>query len=250
MGKLRFALQLYTVRDHLDKNVPETLHDVKAAGYDFVELGGTPPNTTPQEFKSMLNDAGLKPISTHIGYQQATQDVSEGIELAQFYQVKYVVVGGIDPKLTPDKAGWAACGRALSEGGGRLVDAGIHLCYHNHAHEFQRIEGEFPFDVLLGAADPANLSGQIDTFWVQYANIDPVTVIEKYSGRCPLLHVKDMADARSRAFAEVGRGIMDWNAIFRAAVAAGTKWYIVEQDTCARDSIDSVRISAAFMSEQ
>jgi sugar phosphate isomerase/epimerase len=246
MGKPRFALQLYTVRDHLDQDVPGTLDKVKDIGYNYVEVGGTH-GLSNAEFKKLLDAAGLKPISTHVGYDQAAADTASVVETARIFGVEYVVVGGIDRRLTPDRQGWIACGKALDAGGARLREAGIHLCYHNHAHEFQAIGSEYPFDLLFGAADPRNLAAQIDTFWVRYADLNPVTVINKYAGRCPLLHVKDMADTKSRAFAEVGTGILDWPGIFAAAEAAGTQWYIVEQDTCPTDSMASAAISAQFM---
>ena len=249
MGRLRYALQLYTVRDHLDEDVAGTLKEVKKMGYDSVEAGGTH-GLGHEAFRKLLNQTGLKPISVHVGYDDVTGDTPSVIEVAKIYDVKYVVIGGIDGKLTPDKQGWINCGKALDAGGARLCVAGIQLCYHNHAHEFQPIGGEFPYDILLGAARPENLAAQIDTFWVRYAGLDPVALINKYAGRCPLLHVKDMKDTKSRAFAEVGSGILDWPSIFAAGAAAGTQWYIVEQDTCPRDSLTSAGISAQFMMHQ
>jgi sugar phosphate isomerase/epimerase len=56
-----------------------------------------------------------------------------------------------------------------------------------------------------------------------------------------------MLDSQSRAFAEMGRGILEWPGVFEAAAEAGTQWYVVEQDTCSGDSLDSAAISARFM---
>ncbi len=249
MGGLKFALQLYTVRDHLDKDVPGTLAKVKKIGYHYVEGSGTH-GLTHEAFQKHLEKAGLKACSIHVGYDDVTRDVSKVIELAALYRVKYVAIGGIDSKLTPDRKGWTSCGEALDAGGAALRAAGIQLCYHNHAHEFQPIDGEYPLDLLLGAARPENLAAQIDVFWVRYAGLDPVAIINRWSGRCPLIHVKDMASAKSRAFAEVGLGILHWPEIFAAAIQAGVAWYIVEQDVCPRDSLESAAESAEFMAKQ
>jgi sugar phosphate isomerase/epimerase len=67
--------------------------------------------------------------------------------------------------------------------------------------------------------------------------------IRRYSGRCPLIHLKDMAADEKRSFAEVGEGTMDWPAIFAASEAGGARWYIVEQDTCQRPPLESVTLS-------
>jgi len=249
MGTLKFALQLYTVRDHLDKDVPGTLAKVKAMGYDWVEGAGTH-GLTHEAFLKHLEQAGLRMCSMHVGYDDVTKDVPKVVGWARLYNVKYVVISGIDRRLTPDREGWIACGKALDAAGAALGRSGIQLCYHNHAHEFERFGNEYAYDLLFGAARRENLAAQIDTFWVRYAGLDPVTVINRYSGRCPLLHVKDMSDADSRAFAEMGSGILPWREIFAAAAQAGTEWYIVEQDTCPGDSLESAETSAKFMIRQ
>jgi len=246
MGNLHYALQLYTVRDYLEKDVAAALQKVRESGYTHVEVAGTH-GLTAAEFKKWLDAAHLKAMSVHTGYEDVVNNTPAVVELANTLGVKYVAIGGIDRALTPDKEGWQACGRALDAGGARLREAGIILNYHNHAHEFDRIGGEYPFDILMGSASPENLAAQIDTFWVRYAGLNPAGLIARYAGRCPLLHVKDMLDIKSRAFTEMGNGILDWREIFAAAATAGTKWYIVEQDVCPRDSMASAAISAQFM---
>ena len=248
MGRLPFALQLYTVRDHLEKDLAGTLKKVKEAGYGFIEMGGTY-GLANAAFKKLLDDSGLRAISLHTGYDEVTKNPAAVIDLTRVFGTRYAVIGGIDGRLTPDKQGWLACGEALDEAGAKLRAAGVQLCYHNHAHEFDMIDGECKLDILMSAAEPENLAAQIDTFWVQYAGLDPVRLIDKYRGRCPLLHVKDMKDGTSKAFAEMGRGILEWREIFPAAIVAETKWYIVEQDICEGDSLESAAISAAFMAQ-
>jgi len=246
MGKLHYALQLYTVRDHLDKDVAGSLQRVREIGYNHVEVAGTN-GLSAVEFKKLLDNARLRPISAHTGYDDVVNRTPEVVEMAHALGVKYVAIGGIDRNLTPDKAGWQACGRALDAAGARLREAGIVLNYHNHAHEFERIGDEYPLDILMAAASPENLAAQIDTFWLRYAGLNPVGLITRYAGRCPLLHVKDMLDVKSRAFTEMGNGIIDWREVFEAALSAGTKWFIVEQDVCRNDSMASAATSAQFM---
>ena len=103
---------------------------------------------------------------------------------------------------------------------------------------------------LFGDSDDVDLDKaalELDSYWVQYGGADPVEKLNQYKGRCPLLHVKDMSADASRTFTEVGRGIMDWGAILPAAAKAGVHWFIVEQDTCPGDSLESARISADYM---
>jgi sugar phosphate isomerase/epimerase len=87
------------------------------------------------------------------------------------------------------------------------------------------------------------VKAEIDTYWVQRGGADPAAYIRQYAGRCPLIHLKDMAADEKGSFAEVGEGTMDWPAIFTASEAGGARWYIVEQDVCQRPPLDSVAIS-------
>ena len=248
MGRRPYALQLYTVRDHLAQDVAGTLRQVREMGYEHVEIAGTH-GLSNGAFKGALDAAGLNAVSAHMGYEEITGDPRAIVEAAKALHVAHVVVPCIDAAHTADKEGWLHCAQAMDAAGARLREAGITLSYHNHAHEFETFDGEYALDIVMGASQPEHLAVEIDTFWVHYAGLGPTRVIEKYRGRCPLLHVKDMADAKSKAFAEMGRGILDWPAIFEAAAHAGVAWYIVEQDACARDSLESAAISAAFMAQ-
>ncbi len=121
------------------------------------------------------------------------------------------------------------------------------LCYHHHGHEFDRVDGEYIFDVIMDHSDPDHLAAEIDTYWAQYGGVDPVALIERYAGRCPLLHIKDMADDAPRSFAEVGRGVLDWNAILEAARKVSVKWCVVEQDESKHGSLESALMSAEYL---
>ncbi len=240
-----FALQLYTVRDHLEKDFLQTLKRVKAAGYDFVETAGFEGHT-PAEARALMQSAGLTPISAHAGYEDTIERPGAVIELAGALGVAYVATGAFfqDGGTRED---WVNAGKVLDAAGAELRQAGIQLCYHNHAHEFVKFEGEYAYDLMMAETDPANLQAQIDTYWVKDAGLDPVAVINQYAGRCPLLHIKDMTSGTPHTFAEVGNGIIDWPPIFEAGKKAGTKWFIVEQDACSADSLESARLSAEYM---
>jgi sugar phosphate isomerase/epimerase len=242
MGSIPFALQLYTVRDHLEKDFPGTLKRVKEIGYDYVETAGFGPYS-PGDCRKALEDAGLTPISCHIGCNEVCEEPESVVDTMQSLGVKHAAISA----SAEDKAGWAEIAKGLDAGGAVIREAALTLCYHNHAHEFEKIDGQYVLDFLYENTDPSHLAAQIDTYWVKYGGEDPVAVIRKYAGRCPLLHIKDMVADESRTFAEVGQGIIEWTPVFAAGAEAGAEWYIVEQDTCASDSIESARISADFM---
>ena len=131
----------------------------------------------------------------------------------------------------------------LDRAGEVLHRAGKTLAYHNHQHEFRKLDGRVILDLIYEKTDPRFLQGEVDTYWVQYGGGDPVATCKKLAGRLPIIHLKDYAvDADSRpTFAPIGAGNLNFAAITQAAEASGCEWFVVEQDTCAGSPFDSVR---------
>lgn len=249
MSAYPFALQLYTVRDHMEADPAGTLKQVKAAGFDHVELAGTAGRTI-EEFKALLDDAALQASSAHYGLDAITLHTAQVISECECLSHRHVVMPYANFHTAEE---WREMARKLDAAGAQLRDAGIRLSYHNHGHELGCIDGHVILDLILETAQPENLAAQLDTFWVKYAGADPVAYIQKYAGRCPLIHIKDMDPSSKKdkpIFADLGTGTMDWPPIFAAAKAAGAEWYIVEEDACPHDSLESARAGAAFMLQQ
>ena len=242
MSQIPVALQLYTVRDVLAEDYVGTVEQVAKMGYVGVEIGGTGP-MSPSELRAFVDDLGLKVAGNHVGIDALEGDLAPVIDANLALGNPWVVCPWMPEDRRADAAGWRRAAAVMSEAGARLKEAGLQLCYHNHSFEFQRFDGETGFDIFYSAADPESVQAEIDTFWVQHGGEDPVATIRRFAGRCPLLHLKDMADDEQRSFTEVGNGILDFPGIFAAAVEAGVKWYIVEQDICQRPSLESARIS-------
>jgi sugar phosphate isomerase/epimerase len=102
---------------------------------------------------------------------------------------------------------------------------------------------------LLDESDPASVQLEADTYWLKFGGEDPAAYIRSKAGRVPLIHLKDMTSTQPPTFAEVGTGILDWQGIFAAAMAAGTQYYIVEQDTCPGDPFESLKLSFENLGE-
>ena len=246
MSSIPFALQLYTVRDHLEKDTPGTLRRVKEIGYDHVELAGIG-MYGPHEYNQMLADTGLQAISGHFPYDDVVTNSAAVIEAVQALGLRYAVVPWLGGDLCSDKDAWVACAQAMDEAGARFRASDITLCYHNHAHEFQRLDGQYILDLILETATAQNLAAELDSYWIKFGGADPAAYISQYTGRVPLLHLKDMTGGDNCTFAEMGRGIMEWAPILEAAAKAGVEWYIVEQDECGGDSLECARVSAEFV---
>ena len=127
--------------------------------------------------------------------------------------------------------------------------------YHNHSFEFVKMaNGESAFDILIKELDPETTSFCLDTYWVQHGGGDVCAWIEKLKGRIDILHLKDMQrlphfkdKVGYQFYTEIGQGNMDWERILETADRCGVKYYIVEQDTCPGDPMDSMKISADYL---
>jgi sugar phosphate isomerase/epimerase len=155
--------------------------------------------------------------------------------------------------------------RSAEEAAGRLRDHGIDLYYHNHHIEFARFDGRYMLDIIADTAPTMGL--ELDVHWIHRGGLDPVAVLEKYSGRVRLVHLKDyrIGQLPSSAmeflaagdfagfmtsftgvvqFAEVGQGTLDWPRIIEQATASGAQYLLVEQDdTYGRDPFESLAMS-------
>ncbi len=249
MASFPFALQLYSVRDYLEKDVAAALRQVKGVGYDYVELAGLY-DRTAAEFKVLLDEAGLTAVSMHVGYDEVFADVEAAIENAKTLQLNFIVVPWMGGEEFPDKATWLDAIEKMDAAGARIREAGLQLCYHNHEHEFETLDGDVIFDLIYGRTAPENLAAELDTCWTTVGGADTPALIRKFGKRAPLLHIKDYVPGKDPIFTEVGSGCMDIAAVLQAGKEIGAQWYIVEQDESEGDSMESVKISAGFMARQ
>lgn len=242
MARMKIGVQLYTVRDQLAADFAGTLRKVRDVGYTHVELAGMG-EYGAAELRKILDDLGLTVSSTHYPIERLEGDVNAAINDAKVLGAEYLVC----PYLPEDRRGseddWRRAAETLNLAGEACHAQGVPLCYHNHSFEFVRVGDRYALDLLFDETDPNCLQAELDTYWVRHGGEDPAAYIRRYAGRCPILHLKDMADDAERAFAEVGTGTLDFAGIFAAAEEAGCRWGIVEQDVCPGDPIESIRTS-------
>jgi len=246
MSDWPLALQLWTVRNELARDAPATFRELHELGYRYVEVAAMD-GTSAEEIVSMLGDVGLAAMGAHIPLPTITGDTDTAIAFAKTLGVSYAAVPWIGPDDCVGRDAWVAAASAMNAAGQAFRAEGITLCYHHHGHEFDRVDGDYIFDVIMDNSPPENLSAEIDTYWAQFGGVDPVELMRRYAGRCPLLHIKDMANDEQRSFAEVGHGVLDWDAIFNAAKEVGVKWCVVEQDESTRGALESARLSAEYL---
>ena len=243
MTQIPVGLQLYTVRDDADKDLIGTLKALSGMGYVNVELAGLY-GKTAAEAHTLFADAGLKPVSAHVGLNLLQgENVAKTIEDYLTLGVYTVVVPFIGDDVRQGGAGYPALAKTLNETAETLGRFGVKLGYHNHDFEFnEQSNGKPGIEVLIEETDSQLVSFELDTYWALKAGFDPVAFLNKYPSRFSLLHIKDM-DPADKFFAEVETGLLPLDGIIEAAPAAGAQYLFVEQDVTRRPALESVKIS-------
>lgn len=247
----KIGLELYTVREALDKDFEGTIARVAKVGYKEVELAQffahLPEfNPSPKRAREILNANGLIAPSTHIPYSALSADnLPKVIEASKVLGHSYIVNPSIDRDVLKQPDGWKRAAEAFNRAGAETHKAGIKLAYHNHVEEFKPLpDGKLPYDVLLAETDPKLVAMEMDLGWAHHAGQDPIAYFKKYPGRFPLVHVKDFD--QSGNMTDVGKGAIDWKAIFAKSDLAGIKHYFVEYDD-PKDPFASIQTSYDYL---
>ena len=236
-GSAALGLQLYTVRDLMAEDVSATLAMVAGVGYREVEFAGYF-DIAPEDMRRRLDDAGLTAPAAHIGYGEFLADVNAVIDHAAAVGHDFVVV----PSVPDNQRGTLEDYRRHADNFNRWSeacrDAGLRFGYHNHDFEFEEIDGEIPYDVLLSRTDASRVEMELDLAWARAGNADPLAYFEAWPGRFPLCHIKDLDAAGNEA--DIGSGGVAFEKIFAAAKQAGLQHGFVERDhpADARQSVE------------
>ena len=248
----RIGVQLYSVRDRLEKDFTGTLEGVAKIGFKEVEFAGYF-NHSPADVRSLIDRLGLRSPSSHVPFDDISKDIPGQIKSAKTIGHEYLTVPALfQPlmgKVAPDF--WARTAVDFNRVGKALKEEGLGFAYHNHSLEFEKLpDGRTGYEVLLAETDPAYVNFELDLLWATVAGQDPVAMFQKNPGRFVMWHVKDVkglgaartamttgeATAIQRlqkvggSLAAVGTGDVDFRRIFAAASKAGMRHFFVEND--------------------
>lgn len=261
---LPIGIQLYTVGADLRTDAPGTVKQIAQIGYKEVETAGFGSLKTAAEFRKLLDDNGLKCPSAHLQFnldnlQKTFEDANA---LGCQYAVSSVPRSMIMPPRPPGPpavAGGPAAGRTtampsmmapmtpdefkrlsetLNKVGAAAKAAGLTYASHNHTMEFSMVDGKPGYDYMIEHTDPALVKFEIDCGWMTVAGYNPVDYVNRYPGRIKMLHIKDFLPFTKGPDAvpgkvqgsEIGKGVVDYKAIFKGMQGKGIEHIFVEQE--------------------
>ena len=267
-----WGVQLYTLRNVLPTKPAESLKALSAMGYREVEM-----LRAGLELMPLAKEAGLTAPSMHIEAPIVTGDwtawrarpdaekflppttygIDAAIADAKKHGIHFLTVAYLMPQERTTLDFFRRFVTSMNQAGEKCRAAGLELCYHHHAFEFEPLEGKKPMDLLVEGFDPKKVGFEIDVFWLSIAGQDPVKTIQKLGPRVRLLHLKDKAKGtanefqeskvKPEAFTEVGFGVVDFPGVLAAGKAAGVAHAFVEQDQTPGDPFDSLKKSYGYL---
>lgn len=251
------GVQLYTVRESMKKDLPGTIAKVAQIGYKEVEFAGYFDHS-PKEIRSILDQNGLKAPSAHIEYSVLDEKWPGVLEAAQVVGHQYIVCPWIDDEVRKQNR-WKEAAAKFNKAAEASKKAGIQFAYHNHHFEFVKVDGKYAYDILLEETDPKLVQMEMDLCWMNIAGQDPLKYFDRYPGRFPMVHVKDVKKIPPKpddqpvnfdnVFPEmtsVGNGVIDFKKIFAQSDKAGIKHYFVENDY-PKSEFDDIRASYEYL---
>jgi sugar phosphate isomerase/epimerase len=264
----KLAVQLYTVRDVLPEDPRATLKRIAEIGYQEVEV------LSPgfKELAPLFSEFSLEPVMGHfeaplvtgnwkpwienIGAPREGYNWEQAVKDAKEHGMRYMVISYLKPEERGGLDYFKSFADKMNKAGEVCRSAGLRLCYHNHAFEFRPLEGTTILEVLMDRFDKDLVGLELDVFWSAIAGVDTLKIFKKYAGRIPLVHLKDKArgdlqtyseDVPPHYFKEAGEGTLDFEALLTAAHQAVVQHYIVEQDQCPGDPLESLQKSFKYL---
>ena len=255
MKKFNVGIQLYGLKNTLKEDFEGTLAKVAEMGYEYVEFAGYY-GKTAEEILAVLEKYGLKCISVHQRLDWFDDDPIGKINYLKTFGCKYVVVPYHSAELLAGTPEWDNTVALFNKYAALFHEHGMVLGYHNHDFEYRVYEGKYLLDYITECVPAGLIVPELDTCWVHYAGYEPTEYLKKYSGMVDVVHIKDYTIAQDEKgelsihFAPVGYGIMDWAKILGACKENGTRYVIVEQDSCYdEDPFECARKSRNYLKE-
>ncbi|WMJ86095.1 sugar phosphate isomerase/epimerase family protein [Anaerocolumna sp. MB42-C2] len=237
---MEVSLQLYSIKEETNKDFKKAVEQVSQIGFKGVEFAGYG-GLSAEELKTLLEENNLYSVGTHTGLKIFEESFEEELKLNKTIGSKYIICpyAEVDTKEKVDHLV-----KLLNTAAEKAAKENIKVGYHNHAHEFVKIDGKFPLDMIAENTSD-NVILELDVFWVAYAGIDPVEYIKKWGKKVELIHMKQIDTLKANV--DMGDGIIDMNEIKEASAYA--KFFVLEHEEYDKPVWDSIHNDIDYLTK-
>ncbi|MBD1395492.1 sugar phosphate isomerase/epimerase family protein [Mucilaginibacter glaciei] len=249
------GIQLYMVRNDVERDTPGTLKQLGKLGYKQLESYGSDKGIfwgmKNTEFKKLAADNGLKLVSTHhnpMGTAEFEQMAAQAAEIG----MKYIICPWLGPQKSIETFKHFA--DDFNQRGAICKKHGLRYGYHPHDYPYKPVDGQLPINVLLANTDPALVYYQMDVYYTVTEGQDPYAYLKKYNGRFKLMHMRDVlkvrlpAGSKEESSCDLGEGIVNYPKLIRAGIAEGMHYFFVEGERYYKETpMQSAQKNAAYL---
>jgi len=240
-NEIPLGVQLYSVRAECQKDFPKTIDAVAKMGYKGVEFAGYY-DYSAKDMRKLLDDNGLKCCGTHTAMDTVLgEKLEETIEYNQILGNHNLIVPWLPEEYRTSKEAWIKTAGIFNEIAKKASANKMRIGYHNHAVEYEPIEGEIPWDIFAQNTNKEVIL-QIDTGNAGLAGASAVDYIKKYPGRTVTIHLKAHSTTNEKAL--IGEDEINWMELFSICeTTGGTEWYIIEEEKDAYTPLEGIQKS-------
>ena len=259
----------------------QTLNQIKAAGYDGLELNRfmihpsslmvrlmTRAARMPTgkggnlDWHGLLRESGLSVVSLHTDLGSLEREPEAVIEEADSFGTDKVVITGMYRFDYSHEASVRELAQRLNKAGEKLKESGLSLLYHNHNVELLQVKpGLRAYDLLIEATDSSYVNFEFDSYWFTDGGADAKLWMKKLGSRMKLWHVTDRGSRQSGPVMtpilkvdsmELGTGNMDLDGLKELALSNGIEAVVLEshKNWIGKDPVKSLEVSAKWINER
>ncbi|MHB1177854.1 MAG: sugar phosphate isomerase/epimerase family protein [Daejeonella sp.] len=240
------GIQLYTVRTEMLADARGTLKQLADLGIKQIESArsakGNYYGLTAKEMKEACKDLGMTLRSGHIAIDAKwRQTMEEAAESGQ----EYLICSSM-PSSGQTMDNYKKTAEIFNKSGEECRKLGLKFGYHNHAYEFDKVDGKILYEILLDNTESKLVHMELDLGWVIASGQDPFDYFNRYEGRFPLWHLKDM-NLQKKESTEFGKGGLDIAKILEHRKESGLKYFFIEQEEYAKNPIESMKYNMSYL---
>ncbi len=251
------GVQLYSVRDDIQKDFDGTIKAVIDIGYKRLESYGYRDGKffgkTPAEMKKYLADLGASMTGSHTGSGLLEANDTKGWDFwkknaddTAELGCKWIVQAGYPVQAIKGIADVKRLADQFNKCGEIAKANGLKFAFHNHVEEFHKLEEQIPYDVMIENTDKDLVTFQMDTAQLVYGGFKCHEYVNRYPGRFANWHLKD-ANPDGEGSTEFGKGLVDFEALFAVAKKAGLEDYYVEQERYNMTPVEALKYDYDFL---